>query len=190
MNFTQVVAELNSLIKRPDRLSDIRREVNAAINFFANDINATRDVVEVAHAINATEYSQAILLSAFTRFRKFQFIKRAGTLEFLKPLDSRKMLSKDCDRADRFYIAGSSVNISMTKLATHLDIGYYHYAPVLTDAFPHYWLLAEAWPVVFDRAAAKIFAAIGDAEESSRHERYAVAGWLAKRADLEKGQGQ
>ena len=190
MDFTEVVAALNALIKRPDRIPDIRREVNAAINFFSTDINATRDVVEVAHAINSTEYTQSILLSSFPRFRKFQFIKRAGTFEFLKPLDSRKMLSSNCDRADKYYIVGSSVNISMTKLATHLDVGYYHYAPILTDASPHFWLLSAAWPVIFDRAAAKVFASIGDDAESRRHEGYAVAGWLSKRADLERGEGQ
>lgn len=190
MNFTEVVADLHALIKRPDRIPDIRREVNAAINFFTTDINATRDVVEVQHAIVSTEYTQAIALSSFTRFRKFQFIKRAGTFEFLKPLDSRKMLSSNCDRADKYYIVGSSVNISMTTLATHLDVGYYQYAPVLTDLSPDFWLLDAAWPVIFDRAAAKVFGSIGDDSTAKKHEGYAVAGWLSKRADLERGEGQ
>lgn len=190
MNFTEVVAAILALVKRPDKLNDIRREVNAAINFFSKDINAVRDVVELQHAIVATEYTQAILLSAFPRFRKFQYLKRAGTLEYLKPLDSRKMLTASCDRADRWYIAGSSVNISMTKLATHLDVGYYQYPPILTDASPDYWMLSECWPVIFDRAIAKIYATIDADSEARRHEGYAVAGWLSARADIEKGSGQ
>lgn len=189
MNFTAIVAALHALIKRADKIPDIRREVNAAINFFTTDLNATRDVVEVQHAIVATEYTQAILLSAFPRFRKFQFIKRAGVLEFLSPLDSRKMLSTSCDRADKYYIAGSSVNISMTKLATHLDVAYYQYAPILTDASPDFWLLDAAWPCIFDRAAAKIFASIDDDGAAKKHEGYATNAWLSKRTDLERGQG-
>lgn len=189
MNFTEIVAELNTLIKRPDRLADIRREVNSAINFFCCDMNATRDVVETQQVLVATEYSQSFALSAFTRFRKFQYLKRAGTREFLAPLEGRKMFTSDCNNADKYYIAGTTVNINMTKLAASLDVGYYQYPPILTDSSPDFWLLDAAWPAVFDRVAAKIFNAIDNAPMAAKHEGYATTAWLSKRKDIERGEG-
>lgn len=192
MNFSEIVAAILSILKRPDRIGDVRREVNAALNFFASDLNSTRDVQEVLQAITATEYTQALALTLFPRFRKFQYIRRAGTKEYLTIIEAKKLLTRDCETADKYYIAGNSLKISMTKLASNLDIGYYQYPPVLTDSLVNnsHWLLDAAWPVIYDRALGKMLGSIGDSTAASRHEGFAVAGWLAKRADLEKGEAQ
>jgi hypothetical protein len=192
MNFSEVVAAVNSIVKRPDRIGDVRREVNAALNFFSSDLNATRDVEELLVPIVATEYTQAILLTGFPRFRKFQYIRRAGTKNYLKFLPAKKLYEKDCAYGDKYYIASNSLKISMTELASNLDVGYYVYPPVLTDALDNnsHWLLDSAWPVIYDRALGKILGTIGDSTAAQRHEGFAVAGWLAKRADLEAEGGQ
>lgn len=190
MTFTEVVQGIHSIVKRPDRIVDIQREVNAAVNFFSSDLNATRDIQEVLTTIVATEYTQAIALTEFPRWRKFTYIKRAGTREFLRFLLIKKLYTKDCAYEDTYYIAANSLKISMTKLSAGLDIGYYEYPPILTDASPDHWLLDSAWPVIRDRAMGKILGAIGDSTAAQRYEGFAVAGWLSKRADLEAEGGQ
>lgn len=192
MTFTEVVQAVHSIVKRQDRIVDIRREVNSALNFFSSDLNATRDLEEVLTPISAIDYTQAIALSTFPRFRKFAYIKRASTREFLKFIPMKKLYSKDCAYEDTYYIASNSLKISMTTLAANLDIGYYQHPPILTDALDNnsHWLLDSAWPCIYDRALGKILGTIGDSTAAQRHEGFAVAGWLAKRSDLEAEGGQ
>lgn len=186
MNFTGVVQEILARTKRPDKLTDIRREVNSAILFFCTDVNANRDLVEANYSIVATEYTQSLPLSTFARYRKFAYIKYVGTKRYILPLDVRQAIAQDCKTVDRYYVAGSNLNLSLGTLAAQLSIAYYQYPPILTDAAPDHWLLEEAWNCVFDRAVAKIYADIDDTKAADRHEGYARMAWLAKRADLER----
>ncbi len=192
MLFSEVAAAVQSKLQRPEKMNVVYNEINAALNFFASDLNATRDVAEILLGIDPAEYTQAIALTSLPRYRKMQYIRRSGTREYLTYLDAKKLFSTNCDMQDRWYLAGSSIKISMTKLAAALDIGYYQYPPVLTitPGNDSHWLLDEVWPVIKDRALARCFADIGDMEESKKSEGYAVAGWLSKRADLEAEAGQ
>ena len=190
MTFTEVVQSVHSIVKRPDRIVDIQREVNAAVNFFSTDINATRDIAEVLTPISAVDYTQAIALTTFPYWRKFAYIKRAGTKEFLTKVSMKKLYSKDCAYADTYYVASNSLKISMVTLASNLDIGYYMYPAILTDAAPNHWLLDAAWPCIYNRALGKILGSIGDSTAAQRHEGFAVAEWLSKRSDLEAEEGQ
>lgn len=192
MLFNEAAAAVLAKIKRPEKVSIVHREINAAINFFSSDLNANRDVEEVLLPIDPVEYTQAILLTELPRYRKMQYIRRSGTRNYLTYLDVKKMFTTNCDLRDKWYLAGNSIKISMTELASALDIGYYQYPPILTtvDGNNSHWLLDSAWPVIVDRATAKCFADIGDMQESAKNEGYAVAGWLSKRADLEAEAGQ
>jgi len=185
MNFTEVVAEVLSIVKRPDKIIRIRQEVNAAVNFFSSNQNFSRDMFEQLLAVAPTEYTQAILFTSLPRFRKFKYIKRAGTKEYLEPLSHSEM-GTNCDTRDKYYIIGSGINISMVSLAANLDIGYFQYPPTLTDAAPTYWMLEGGWPMVMNRAAAKIFADIGDDASAKMHEGYARIDYTAFSDDTPK----
>jgi hypothetical protein len=185
MNFTEIVAEVVRVTKRPDKILDARREVNAAINFYSIDSFFDRDISEITLPISVGEYTQDIPFSDLPRFRKFQYIKRAGTLNYLSTLDKVKLFIRGCDIVDKYYITGPAVRISMKATAAALDIGYWQYPPILTDAAPEFWQLEGNWPAVLDRAMAKVFANIGDDASSAKHERYAVVAYLAFRATLQ-----
>lgn len=192
MTFNEVADAVMLKIRRPEKTGLIHKEINAAINFFCSDLNATRDVEELLLSIDAAEYTQAIPLSSLPRYRKMQYIRRSGTRSYLKYLSPKRMFETNCDMRDRWYLAGSSIKIAMVELAPALDIGYYTYPPILTTVSGNneHWMLDQAWPIIVDRVAAKVFADIGDMQESSKNEGYAVAGWLSKRADLEAEAGQ
>lgn len=181
MNFTEVVAEILSVIKRPDKLSNIRREVNSAIHIFAQDGDFAKCFEEVAVTINPAAYAQTIAMTAFPRHRKFKYIRRGGTRNYLSPLALASLGKSDCDIRNKYYIAGTNLNISMTTYALTLDAGYFAYPPYLTDAAPEYWLLDQAWPAVFNRATSKILEDIGDPAGASKFEKHAVAAWLGVR---------
>lgn len=181
MNFTEVVAQVLDVVKRPDKLTTIRREVNSAIAIFAQDGDWNKCFSEALVAINPAEYTQAVAMTEFVRHRKFKYIRRAGTNQYLKKLDFDNLAKSNCDMNDKYYIAGTNLNISMVSYAQNLDVGYFQYPPILTDAAPDYWLLEGAWPAVFNRATSKTFNDIGDAANAAMYERHAVAAWLGFR---------
>lgn len=187
MNFTEIVAEVLRITKRPDKILDIRREVNAAVNQFSMDADFARDLEELLLPISVTEYTQAISWADLPRWRKFQYIRRGGTRNYLCILDSSQLLKNDCDMRDRYYIVGQGVRISMTALAPTLDVAYWAFPPILTDSSPNFWQLEGNWPAVLDRATSKVFANIGDDASANKHEasaRIAFAGWRATQIRL------
>jgi len=188
MNFNGVVAEVLSAVKRPDKVSSIHREVNQAINFFSSNQNFSRDLIEILLPIVATDYTQALPFTSLPRYRKVKYIKRGGTKEYLSLL-STKELGSSCDHKDKYYIAGAGINIAMTKLATAVDIGFYQYPPTLTVSSPEFWLLEQGWPMVFNRATAKVFADIGDDASAKLHESYARLDYQSFCDDVDKDLG-
>lgn len=183
MNFSEVVNEVMGIIKRPDKLLDVRREVNSAINQFCLDTQFTFDLAEVSPAIVSTEYTQALPLSNFPRFRKFQWIKRGGTRCFLDVLTRKELIKTDCDMRDKYYIVGSNVNLSLRDLANTIDVSFFQVPPTLTDAAPDFWMLEKSPYMVIDRTVAKLFNSIGDTDSGGRHERYAVSAFLTAQKD-------
>lgn len=183
MNFSGIVQEVMGVIKRPDKLLDVRREVNSAINQFCLDTNFRFDVVEVSPAIVPTEYTQALSLSLFPRFRKFDYIKRGGTRHFLDRLTRSELIKTNCDMRDKYYIVGNNVNLSLAHYANTVDISYYAAPPLLTDAAPEFWMLELSPYMVIDRTLAKLFTSIGDGDSAVRHERFALSAFLTAQKD-------
>jgi len=175
MNFTEVVDEVLAIVKRPDKLAAIRREVNMAVTYFSSATTFSRDLYEHTLSIAPNEYTQLVPLSSLLRFRHMKYIKRAGTKNYLKRLAASE-LGTSCDNQDKWYIAGSSINIAMTALAPAIDIAYYQYPPYLQSTAPvvvDYWMLESGWPMIINRASAKVFADIGDDSSAKLHETYA-----------------
>lgn len=182
MNFTEIVAKVIDTTKREDKMLVARREVNAALVSFSSDYDFPRDIEELLVTISGVDYTQAIAYAVLPRLRKFQYIRRGGTQQYLSALDPAKQFRSDCDLRDKYYLIGSGVRISMTALSPTLDVGFWQYPPTLTDAAPDHWMLEGNWPAIMNRAIAKIFADIGDDASSSKHERYAVADFLTFRS--------
>jgi hypothetical protein len=186
MNFTQVVNEVMSIVKRPDKLLDVRREVNSAVNQFCMDVQPgfSFDIVEVNQALVPNQMTQALALSLFPRFRKIQYIKYGGSRKFLTALPRKELLNSSCDFRDKYYIAGTNLNISLATTASALDIGYFAAPPLLDDVTINtHWMLDLSPYMVIDRAAAKIFNDIGDNDSSNRREAAARAAFLIAQKD-------
>jgi hypothetical protein len=170
MNFTEVVAEVISIVKRPDKLLDIRREVNKAISFCCLGADFARDLEEASIAIDSTLFAQNIDLTTLTRFRKFEYIKPPGRAKFLRHLTPDKIFAKGREDVDVYYIAGDQANFKLCKLSSTLLVGYFKFPPTLSDASPTFWLLDIAPYMIIDKAASAIFRNIGDDASSKRHE--------------------
>jgi hypothetical protein len=185
MNFTEAVTEVLLAVKRPDKIDRARAKINAAITFYCLDNEFSRDFTEQAITLDAQEYTQSFTLDVMTRFRKFKYIKRGGTKDFLTLLGNAEREAK-CDWQDRYYIAGLNVNIYLKVLAGTLDVGYYSYPPVLNDTTDNnsHWLLDVAPWMIIDRAIGEIFREIGDEKSFQVMSASAREQYMAARKDL------
>lgn len=183
MNFTQTVAEVMGIVKRPDKLLDIRREVNSAVNHFSADGQFERDIAEAAPALDATLYAQTLSLTLLPRFRKMWYVKPGGTRIKLRKLSPSDLFDRACNVQNTYYITGDNINLNLKTPAASLDVGYFQYPPLLTDAAGTYWMLDVSPFMVIDRAAAKLFTSIGDDTSARRHEAFAVSAYQAARRD-------
>lgn len=163
MNYAGAVQEVLGITKRIDKINDIRRELNAAITFFCSDNEFDRDVAQANVAIDAAEYTQAVALSTFTRFRKIKYIKQGGSRQALTQTNFNDLV-RGCIPDYAYYIVGSDLNIKMRSLCATLDVSWFQFPPILTEsgADQSFWILDIQPYMVIDRAAANIFKDIGD----------------------------
>ncbi len=186
MNFTAIVTEILSMTKRPDKINDIRREVNAAILYYSSESDYRRDLVETSIVITPAGYERILKLSELTRFRKVSYIKYAGTRVYVEELDSLK-LTKDCDLVNKWYLSGDAINIKLRSSAAALDFGYYRYPEYKTDLLPNYWMLDGNWNAILERAASAVFNDIGDTGSSQVSARKALEAANIFRNDNTRG---
>jgi len=184
MNFGEVIAEVKLTVKRPDKLNLIRRKVNAAISFFTLDSKFRRDYAEQTVVLDPNEFIQAFALSLLPRYRRFHYIKLAGTKIFLKVLPDDELF-KACNNVGRYYIAGDDVTVSLPALTAGLDIGYFRYPVTMTKDEDTHWMLEMSPYMIIDWACAEVFKDIGDEKSFRDHRASAQQTYLSFRKDQE-----
>jgi hypothetical protein len=187
MNFTEVVDEVLSIVKRPDKINDIRREVNSSIHFCCSDNEFARDLAEIVLTVSGNLYSQSAPLSGFTRFRKFKYIKPPAVKHYLDMVPPDKVFENCTEATDSYYITGSDVVLKTKALHASLLVGWYMYPPKLTDISPDFWLIDVSPYMVIDRAAAKVFTNIGDDASAVKHMSLFTQAYLVARRDIASG---
>jgi hypothetical protein len=184
MNFSEVVDEVVRITKRPDKILDTRREVNAAINFCCADSDFARDRVEDTFEIESDAYAGNIALSEFTRFRKIDAIRPSGRNKLLDFLEPNRIFNGGRESTDVYYIAGTQLNYKLCALDSELIIAYYSYPAVLTGT-QTFWLLDVSPFMIIDKAAAQIFTNIGEANDARYHKDCFKEAYLAARKNYQ-----
>lgn len=189
MDFTEVVAEVIELTKRPDKIASIRNAVNATIRKACLGAEFARDVVESTVAISSSDYIQSLALTEFPRFRKFVYVRPYGQKCPMHGLSGPLAIYDDDnkERSNVYYVAGDNVVFRLYALADTLYYGYLAAPPVLTDASPDFWLLELEPYMIIDGAAAKIFRNIGDDRSAQQHEADFRLAYDSARVDLKYG---
>ena len=189
MNFTGIVQELIGMTKRPDKINDIRREVNAALLFYSSEHDYKRDLVEVSLPITPAGYELVISINTLTSFRKVSYIKYGGSLVYVNELESLR-ICKGADTLDKWYISGDSINVKLKNSAAALDFGYYRYPEYKTDLLPEHWMLNGNWHAILQRAASAVFNDIGDTNSSQIAARTALEHATIFKNDYIRGNAQ
>lgn len=187
MQFSEMVTLVTDTTKRPDKVSDIKVAINAAIEFFSLAATFSRDLVETTVAIDSTAYEQSFdVTSEFTRFRKLKYIKRTGQRGVMTPVDPQRVFDRNgCEQVDSYYIAGNNCVIKLKDLVATLEVGYYQYPAYITSNSATHWLMTIARTMIHDKAAARVFLSIGDAVEHARYEKMAMQAFEVCKQDFE-----
>lgn len=190
MDFQGAQNEVISHTKRPDKLTDIKSQINRAIAFFTLKANFTRDLVETTIPIDDTLYGDTVdllaLAAPLVRFRKFEYLKPTGVRYYLTDISPTHILTPQGQvQPNRFYVAGNSLTYTLSATNSSLECGYFQYAPTLSANDDTHWMLdLMPWAVV-ELAAARIFKIIGDEAAAKNSEESAMDFFLASRRDFE-----
>lgn len=167
MNFTETVTAVTEIVKRPDKLADIKSAINAMLAECTIKASFANDLVETTIPVDATLYGDTItfnnlVVPVVTRFRKFKYVKPTAVLRYLQPISADKIFTPGgIMQPDTYYVAGNSLTYTLKELTSALEVGYYQYAPILSDLDEHWMLEIMPWTII-DLAAARIFKTIGD----------------------------
>lgn len=187
MNFTEAVKEVLAIVKRPDKIGDIRREVNSALNWCCIETEFARDLIEATVPVDPNVYVQSLALDMFTRFRKFEYLKAPTAKCTLASIAPNAVFTNGREAINSYYIAGNSVVLKTASLQNSMQAGWFAYPPTLTDTNPNYWLLETSPYMIIDRAASKVLTNIGDDASASRHMNQFTVAYLSARRDLAYG---
>lgn len=167
MNFTEVLTAVTEIVKRPDKTVEIARAINATLADCTVRASFAYDLVETSIPVDSTLYGDTIqfnnlVVPVVTRFRKFKYVKPTAVRRYLQQISPDKIFTPSGNiQPDSYYVAGNALTYTLRELTTALEIGYYQYAPTLSDLGTH-WMLDIMPETIIDLAAARIFRSIGD----------------------------
>ena len=189
MNFLEAQNEVIAYTKRPDKLVDIKSQLNRAIAFFTLKADFSRDLVETSIPADPALYGDTIDLNTlavpFVRFRKFKYIKPTNVRYYLNTIDPTQLLTPQGRvQPNRYYVAGNSLTYTLSALTSVLECGYYQYAPLLVNNTDEHWMLDLMPWAVIEKAASRIFFNIGDETSAKSFEDSSMDFFLVGRRDF------
>lgn len=186
MALREAIDEVISKTKRPDKEADIRSEINRAIAFFTYKASFSHDLIEEQLTVDPGLYGDTISIASLTNFRKMKYIKPSAERYYLRTIDPTQLLTPQGQiQLNRYYIAGSELTYTLSKLTPTLEIGYYTYPTLLVADVDNHWMLDRLFWAVTEKAAARIFMQIGDETSFKGYEGSAMELFVAARRDFE-----
>lgn len=187
MNLTEAKDEVIGITKRPEKETEILSQLNRAIAFYTLKNDWARDLVEDTLVLDPTLYGQTVDLSTLTRFRKIKYLRPSSQRIYLRSIGVDQVITPNGRvQPNRFFVGGQSLTVTMGALDSGLEIGYYTYAPTLTETAPDntYWMLDLMPWAIIDKAASHIFRSIGDETSSKQYLETSVEFFVAARKDF------
>lgn len=190
MNFGDMQQEVVGWVKRPDKITQAKIAINAAIQFYTLAASFTADLVEgqlVSPAISTTLFAQSITISTnFPNFRKIKYLKPEGWTRYLKQWDPSRIFDDNgCEQTNVWYRSGDSIVFKVSDLITKLNYGYFENAPRLAQTDDTYWMLDTTPNMIRWHAVSLLMRQMGEIAEADKYLAMANADFNISRVDLE-----
>lgn len=173
MNFNEIYTEVIGITKRPDKLVQIKQDINTTISKVVLGTDFRRDLVE--NSLILTPSTTGIYIvdnSTLTNWRKWEYIRPTSYRKPLEKLPGPLSVYSEtgCEKTDCYYTSGINTIIKASKELTSIEYGYYAYPTILVDDTDTHWIADISPYLIINGAAAKTFRGIGDVESSRQHE--------------------
>ncbi len=173
MTFSELVAEVYELTRRPDRVAETESAVKSATLTAHHSDYFFKDIFEVGVNMGASAYLQQLDYRAvLPTFRAIKYLRKydyanstpGAMLNHVLPeqVFDKYMLQKP----DIFYVAGAYIQINSSTQEQYFLMGAYKH-PVITTAGYDSWIALDHPYAIIYNAAATVFKAIGKDEEAA-----------------------
>ena len=174
--FAELLADVYTLTKRPDLVSDTKLAVKAAtlkahqLDFFYKDLKEQGVMFSTSKLIQTLEYR-----SLFPRYRSVKYIRKSDvtgfTGAFLTLITPAQSLDRyNYQKADVFYGAGETLQIKSSTDLQYIFFGYYENPDITEEGYNSWVALDHQYAIVYE-AAATIYKMIGQDEQSTMYKR-------------------
>jgi hypothetical protein len=160
---TQILDDVIALTSRQDRRTLALSLLNTAVRELASR-DFPKGILETTLNIASDDLSTSVSISALIRFRRFAYIRIAGTCVQLTKENAASMMGGGCLRQNAYWVAGDLLYYSLGQYAPALEVGYYTYPDVLTETAPANtnWYLDHFQSAITFRVCSSVFRLIGD----------------------------
>lgn len=176
MNFAELCAEVNIVVKRPDLASRVEGAVRAATlkmhhsDFFYKDILETAIIFDDALSLQSFTPSEAIPNFRKAKYLRFWHETTTGAMPgaFLEPITIENSLDGyHTMKTNVFYMAGKQLQMRCCPAVKHILFGAYVH-PIITPAESYSSWIAEEYPyAIIYEAIRTIFRSIGFTEQAN-----------------------
>ena len=166
-SFASLVADVITITKRPDLVSETNLAVKAATLKAHQSDDYIKDFDEYSIAFDTSAYYHTLdYKTLLPNWRKPRYIRKydnvgaaygvfLGYVEPEKAIDEYKV-----DRTDIFYVAGANVQIKSSTLLQYILVGVYE-NPIVTSTGYNSWIANDHPFAIVYEAAAIVFKMIG-----------------------------
>lgn len=175
MTLAELISEVVSITKRPDKTTEISSAIkNATLKAHQKDY-FWKDLKEEVVDFNSAAYIQQLDYRAvFPKFRAAKYLRKydpttntPGKL-LTKVVPENVFDAYQIQKQDIFYAAGAFINLNSSTQERYYQFGCY-LNPDITDSGYNSWIaLDHPYCIIYD-AAATIFKAIGKDEEAAQY---------------------
>lgn len=168
--FSELVADVIGITKRPDLEDDVKRAIRVATlkahhsDFYPRDLHESGIEWAVPAYIQSLEYRTVL-----PRFRALKFLRKYDTAagDFFTVLTPEQILDDyGIERTNICYLSGEMLEIKSSTIDEHMIVGYYRH-PVTTENGYTSWIALDHPDAIMYEAASKIFKQIGFDEQAA-----------------------
>lgn len=184
MDYKQAISEVLAIVKRPDKVSEIKWAVNAAIADLVRSDKFSFDLYEVEIAVVGDSMFQAIDYTQFaTRPRHIESLHTDTDQKPYIEIKPRN-IAVGGERKGIYYKRNNGLQIKMRTSANTIKIAYYVIPPTLSADTDTHWTLEQAPAEIVGRACFHVFSTIGQDKDAAQWERKSMLAFDAVAKEL------
>ncbi len=176
MDYQTAITQVVSIVKRPDKMGEIRWAINAAIDDLVRRDKFGYDLYQLDFPILEADKSSSIQNVPYTAFttvkpRHIESITTDTDANSYTEIKPKNIVLNGKARCGVFYKRNDMLVIKTRVLANTIKVSYYAAPPLLSQDTDTHWTLEHAFSAIVARACYHVFSTIGQDKDTAVYER-------------------